>query len=100
MRAASVRMTIEWLVPLGETRPITMALHALAADTRSVRGNVGCSVSTDIRQGGAVKYVEDWKSEDDLRRRLQSDTFNQLMTLMEDASQPPRIEFALPKGKR
>ena len=28
MGPASVRMTVEWLVPLGETRPITMALHA------------------------------------------------------------------------
>ena len=29
------RMTIEWSVPLGQTRPITMALHSVAADVRS-----------------------------------------------------------------
>ena len=100
MGSASVRMTVEWLVPLGETRPITMALHAVAADTRGIHGCLGCSVSTDIGKGGAVRYVEDWLTEEDLRRRLQSDTFAQLITLIEGASQAPRIEFALPRGKR
>lgn len=100
MDPSSVRMTIEWLVPLGETRPITMALHAVAADTRDVRGCVGCSVLTDIGKTGAVRYVEDWQSEEDLRRRLQSDTFNRVITLIDEASRAPRIEFALPQGTR
>ena len=57
MLSTSVRMTIEWFVPLGQTRPITMALHSLAADTRTTRGCIGCSVSTDIGNRGAVRYV-------------------------------------------
>jgi quinol monooxygenase YgiN len=100
MGRTSVRMTLEWQVPLGETRPITMALHAVAADTRALRGCIGCSVSTDIGMAGAVRYVEDWQTEDDLRRRLRSDTFAQLVSLIEDSSQPPRIEFALPEATR
>jgi len=100
MDPSAIRMTIEWLVPLGETRPITMALHAVAADTRDVRGCVGCSVLTDIGKSGAVRYVEDWQTEEDLRRRLQSETFNQVITLIDRASRPPRIEFALAHGTR
>ena len=88
-------MTIEWFVPLGQTRPITLALHSLAADTRTTRGCIGCSVSTDIGKRGAVRYVEEWQTEEDLRRRLRSDTFSQLVTLIEGAVQPPRIEFTL-----
>jgi quinol monooxygenase YgiN len=95
MLSTSVRMTIEWFVPLGQTRPITLALHSLAADTRTTRGCIGCSVSTDIGKRGAVRYVEEWQTEDDLRRRLRSDTFSQLATLIEGAVQPPRIEFTL-----
>ena len=82
-------------MPLGETRPITIALHAVAADTRSARGCMGCSVSTDIGKGGVVRYTEDWQTEDDLRHRLRSDTFSQLVTLIEKSSQAPRIEFRL-----
>ena len=100
MLSTSVRMTIEWYVPLGQTRPVTMALHSVAADTRTTRGCVGCSVSTDIGKRGAVRYVEEWQTEDDLRRRVMSDTFAQLVNLVEDAAQPPRIEFALDRETR
>ena len=100
MSPTCVRMTVEWLVPLGETRPITIALHAVAAETRSARGCMGCSVSTDIGTGGVVRYVEDWQTEEDLRQRLRSDTFTQLVALIEDASRPPRIEFRLAGATR
>jgi len=95
MFSTCVRMTIEWFVPLGQTRPITMALHSLAADTRSTRGCVGCSVMTDIKNRGTVRYTEEWLTEDDLRERVRSDTFSQVVNLIEDATQPPRIEFTL-----
>jgi quinol monooxygenase YgiN len=95
MLSKCVRLTIEWLVPLGQTRPITMALHTLAADTRATRGCVGCSVATDIRKRGTVRYTEEWQTEEDLRERVRSDSFDQLVTLIEDATQPPRIEFTL-----
>jgi quinol monooxygenase YgiN len=88
-------MTIEWLVPLGQTRPITMALHSLASDIRNTRGCIGCSVATDIGNRGTVRYTEEWLTEEDLRRHVRSDLFAQIVTLMEDAAQPPRIEFTL-----
>jgi quinol monooxygenase YgiN len=100
MLSTCVRMTIEWFVPLGQTRPITMALHSLAADTRTTRGCIGCSVSTDIGNRGTIRYVEEWQTEDDLRRRVQSETFAKLVNLVEDATQPPRIEFALDRETR
>ena len=95
-----VGMTIEWFVPLGQTRSITMALHTVAAETRTMRGCIGCSVSTDIGNRGTVRYTEEWLSEDDLRERIRSDTFAQLVTLIEGSTQPPRIEFALPHQTR
>ena len=100
MASTHVRMTVEWLLPLGQTRSVTMALHSLAADIRGLRGCVGCSVSTDIGPRGAVRYMEEWQTEDHLRERLQSDVFMKLVTLIEDASQPPRIEFVLARGTR
>jgi len=100
MLSTCVRMTMEWFVPLGQTRPITMALHSLAADTRTTRGCIGCSVSTDIGNRGTIRYVEEWQTEEDLRRRVQSDTFAKLVNLVEGATQPPRIEFALDRETR
>jgi len=95
MCSTCVRMTIEWFVPLGQTRPITMALHSVAAETRTTRGCIGCSVSTDIGNRGLVRYSEEWLTEADLREHVQSDTFAQLVTLIEGATQTPRVEFTL-----
>lgn len=95
MFSTCVRMMIEWFVPLGQTRPIMMALHSVAAETRAASGCVGCSVTTDIGNRGTMRYTEEWLTEDDLRIHMLSDTFEHLVTLIEDATQPPRIEFTL-----
>ncbi len=95
MLSSCVRMTVEWFVPIGQTRPITMALHTVAADTRAAHGCIGCSVATDIGTRGIVRYTEEWLTEEDLRHRLRSDSFAQLVALIENASQLPRIEFLL-----
>jgi quinol monooxygenase YgiN len=100
MFSTRVRMMIEWLVPLGQTGAMTMTLHSLAADTRAMHGCVGCSVSADIGKRGTVRYAEEWQTEDDLRRRLRSGAFGYLAALMEDANEPPRIEFTLAQGTR
>ena len=100
MSFTHVRMTIEWSVPLGQTRPITMALHSLAADVRPTFGCVSCSVLTDMGKHSVVRYVEEWRTEEDLRLRVNADTFVQLITLMEESAQPPQIEFALARGTR
>lgn len=100
MASTNARMTIEWLVPVGQTRPIAMALHSVASDIRARHGWVSCSVSTDIENRGIVRYVEEWQTEDDLRRRLVSASFLQLAALIDDTAQAPRIEFALASGTR
>lgn len=93
-------MTIEWNVPLGQTRPLTTALHTVAVDVRPMPGCTSCSVSTDIGKRGVVRYVEEWSSELDLKKRLRSESFVQLITLMEDSGQAPRIEFELSRECR
>ena len=100
MSSAPVRMTVEWYVPVAQTRSMTMALHAVAAAIRSTPGCLRCAVTTDINEGGIVGYVEDWDCEEGLRRRLIAENFAPLSRLIEDASRPPRIEFTLVNGYR
>lgn len=97
---APVRMTICWFTSIGQAHRITMALHSLIDETRALRGCVGCFVSTRIRDRGTVRYVEEWQSEEDLRRRVRSSAFTDLGALMECAPRSPRVEFALPGGTR
>ena len=100
MTTASVRMTVEWHVPVPQARSMSMALHAVAADIRSSPGCLRCAICTDLEQAGIIRYVEDWASEHDLRRRMLADNFAPLARLIEDVSRPPRIEFTLASGYR
>ena len=100
MEQMPVRMIVCWLTPIGQAHRITMALHSMMDDTRALHGCVGCSVSTRIRDQGVVRYVEEWQTEEDLRRRVRSSAFTGLASLMEYAVKPPRVEFALPGGTR
>ena len=65
-----------------------------------MRGCVGCSVAADLGNQGVVRYSEEWLTEGDLRERLRSDSFSHLATLIEDTTEPPRIEFTLPDQTR
>lgn len=100
MSSTRVRTSIEWFVPLGQTRAITMALYSVAAETRSAPGCVSCSVSADFSNVGEVHYAEEWLTEDYLRLHLRSDTFSHLITLIDDATEPPHVEFMLPLETR
>ena len=99
-RSSRVRMTVEWLVPDGQARSVTMALQSVSSETRMARGSTGCTVSTRTNHGVTVKYVEEWRSEDNLRDHVRSATFAKLISLIEASIRPPRIEFALPDGVR
>ena len=95
-----VRMTVEWSYRPGQVRSIISALNSLMAETRTDRGCVRCSVSTGVSDQGTVCYSEEWQSEEDLRRRIESRAFMSLAVLIDDATKPPRVEFVLPGGRR
>jgi quinol monooxygenase YgiN len=100
MTALHVRMTIQWLVPAGKARSMTEALHRLLASTRTEPRCVACSVSADVASKGVIRYSEEWESEEALQHQFQTDRFQSLIALMEDASETPVVEFDLPGGNR
>lgn len=100
MNASPVSMIVRWMVPVGESRPIADALHQLVMEAQAHYGCVRCLVSTDVSRQADVEYVEEWASEDLLRVALRSERFGRVTALMERATSPPHIEFALPGGTR
>ena len=100
MTALHASMTIQWLVPVGKARSMTEALHLLMASTRGEPGCIGCSVSADVGEKGKIRYSEEWQSEDALQRQFETDRFKSLVSLVENATEPPVVEFLLPSGSR
>ena len=100
MGSSTVRMTLSWHVPIGRSRSVTVALHSLMVAARGEPGFVSSSISADVATLAGVRYIEEWVSEDHLRRMLLSDHFSQLATLIDDAIDSPSVSFALPTGTR
>ena len=100
MTATAVSMTVQWVVPLGESRSISEALHQVMVAARTNPGCLRCFVSSDVGQQVGLHYVEEWATEDLLRREVRSDRFCTLASLMEHATAQPMVEFVLPDGVR
>lgn len=93
-------MTLQWVVPPQESGQIASALHDLMVATRAEPGCLGCHLSTELGERAGLRYMEEWREERDLQRRLRSDRFASLVELVERATERPRIEFELPRGVR
>jgi quinol monooxygenase YgiN len=93
-------MTVEWVVPVGKARSMSEALHVLMGLTRTEPGCVSCSVSADLADKGKIRYSEEWQTEEALQRQFQTDRFRRVIALVENATEPPVVEFLLPGGNR
>jgi quinol monooxygenase YgiN len=93
MNSAPARMVLQWSIPSAESRPIAAFLQGLMVSTSAEPGCLSCRMCTDVGPETAISYVEEWKSEEDLKRQLKSERFAALAELMEHASQQPSIEF-------
>ena len=65
------------------------ALRFLAVGTRLEPGCVACSAWSDAN---GVRYVEEWMTEADMRRRVRSDAFTSVLSIVESATEP-RVRF-------
>jgi quinol monooxygenase YgiN len=66
-------------------------LRYLAAGTRLEPGCQECQAWID--PDGAVHYLEGWTSEPEMRRRVRSDGFTSLLSVLECAEEPPHVQF-------
>ena len=74
----------------GYAQELLEAFHFLGLSTRLEPGCLGCSAWTDPEW--TVRYVEEWATENDMRRRVQSESFTTLLAVME-RSEEPEVHF-------
>ena len=86
-----VRLGVHLLPPPRDRQSLKTALRSLMLETRIERGCLGCNLWCD--PNSTVHYFEEWATEADARRRIQSDRFRSLLVLIDTAREPPRIEL-------
>ena len=100
MNSTPARMVLQWSISSAESRPIASFLQGLMASTRAEPACLRCRLCTDAGPETIISYVEEWRSEEDLKRQLRSERFAALAELMEHATQQPSIEFIVGNRSR
>jgi quinol monooxygenase YgiN len=59
--------------------------------TRLEPGCLFCSVWTE--PDSSVYYIEEWSTEADIRRRVESERFTSVLALIESVREPPHVQF-------
>ena len=86
-----VRLTVTLRPAARCVQELVEAFRFLMVGTRLEPGCLGCSVWPE--PDSTVHYVEEWSTEADLRRRVASDGFTSVLSLVEAAREPPRVRF-------
>lgn len=86
-----VRLTVVLPTSSRGASQLVEAIRSLMIGIRSQDGCIDCSVWLD--SDSSVHYFEEWATEEDIRRRIQSFSFTSLLNVMEAAREPPQIRF-------
>jgi quinol monooxygenase YgiN len=89
------QVVVRLTVALSATSPrsaqdLLDALRFIVLGTRVEPGCLGSTAWTD--PDFTVRYAENWATEDDIRRRVRSDNFMSLLSVVE-AGKDPRVQF-------
>jgi len=86
-----VRMTLTLKSSARGVKDLLDGFRFLMVTTRLEPSCLGCSVWAE--PDSSVHYVEEWKTEEDIRRRVQSHRFTPVLGLIESVTEPPRVQF-------
>jgi quinol monooxygenase YgiN len=91
MNATMVRLNVALKAASARgAQDLLEALRFLGIGTRLEPGCLGCSSWVD--PDSTVRYVEEWATEADMRRRVRSERFTSLLGVVESAMEP-QVQF-------
>jgi quinol monooxygenase YgiN len=80
-------------LPRRKKRSLLDAFQCLAKWARAEYGCSSAELFVAASDPWCLRYIETWRSEDELRQMIRSQHFSQLIALMELASEAPECEF-------
>ena len=66
-------------------------LKLLISPVSVTPGCIQCRLFEDTSEIGCFMVIEEWQTREDLVRRLKSDHFRRLLTVLEKSSTPPEV---------
>jgi quinol monooxygenase YgiN len=91
MTFGMVRLTVVFHASARRADEIIEALRFLMVTTRAEPGCLSCGVWKDSES--AVRYLEEWATETDMRERVRGERFTKLLSVIESVEKPPVVQF-------
>ena len=88
-----IHATIRMLIPARKRKEALVILGSMIERIKLVEGCISCRLYQEIQGARAVMLDELWESEEGLRRHLRSETFRNVLLVVEMASEAPEIRF-------
>ncbi len=89
-----ILVTLRITIPAHKRREIQQTLRSMMGPTRVEPGCVSCRLSQDEEDKNVLNLVEEWTTEEELRRHLRSDQYRKILAIIECAVEPPEIKFS------
>jgi quinol monooxygenase YgiN len=79
--------------PPGSEHSILDVLESMKGPVATIADCLGCSVTVEVGEGGAICYTEQWRTREALDRHLRSPLYGRVLEAMECSSTSPDVEF-------
>jgi quinol monooxygenase YgiN len=93
MDSGMIELHLAIQLPRRQKRVLINAFQSLAKWARAEHGCSTAELFVAASDPRCLRYIETWKSEDELRQMIRSQHFSKLIALMELASEAPACEF-------
>ena len=78
-----------------DQRPgLLQAFRALMLREQAARGLISCRLLLDSEDANTLYFVEDWRTTADFEHQVRSAQYTRLLTLMEQAIEPPKFQLS------
>ena len=80
-------------VPHGKMKDAIQTVHSILGWTRAQPGCISMAFYEDTNQPGIMVIFEEWENWPSLEKHIQSDSYRNILELMELSSEQPEIKF-------
>lgn len=88
-----IHVSLKVVLPAERREEALRIARSLLGPTSAAPGCVGCGFYTDTQNERTLCYVEEWETEEDLQRHIQSDDYRKFLALIDLSSEPPDLKF-------
>ena len=80
-------------VPPGKMKDAIQTVHSILGWTRAQPGCISMAFYEDTNQPGTMMIFEEWENWPSFEKHIQSDSYRNILELMELSSEQPEIKF-------